>query len=80
METTNKKPVFETRLDSIRLSIWKNHRPEGADFFTVNVYRRYKAGENEWSNSNHYTGLSQLALLKQAVNVAEQYLISQEMK
>lgn len=70
--------VFETRLDSVRLSIWKNHDKDGAAYYSVNIIRRYKSGPDEWSNSNHYTGLGQVTLLRQAASIAEQFLVSAE--
>ena len=79
--TTTNKPdnlVFETRLDSVRLSIWRNHDKDGRIYHSVNIIRRFKSGPDEWSNSNHYTGLGQVTLLRQAANIAEQFLISAE--
>ena len=70
--------VFETRLDSVRLSIWLNRDNDGRRYHSVKVIRRFKAGPDEWSDSNHYTGLGQVALLKQAATIAEQFLISAE--
>ena len=81
MENKNKPEnlVFETRLDAVRLSIWKNVDKDGHPYYSVTIIRRYKSGPDEWSNSNHYTGLGQVTLLSQAAAIAEQYLVSAEL-
>ena len=81
MTEEQKKPdnlVFESRLDSIRLSIWENRDKSGKSFHTVNIVRRYKTGD-EWSSSSHYIGLAQVTLLKRAAEIAEQFLTNREL-
>ena len=74
-----RKPVFEERLGAIRVTIWENSDKEGNVFHNTTVVRRFKSGADEWSNSNSYTGLSDLALLKEAVDLARAWLISQSL-
>lgn len=78
METKPENLVLETRLDSVRLAIWKNRDKDGNAFYSVNINRRYKSGPNEWANSNHYTGLGQVTLLRKAASIAEQFLVAAE--
>ena len=61
--------VFEQRIGSVRLSIWENVDKEGNCYYSSNIVRRFKAGD-EWSNSSSFTGLSDLALLREAVELA----------
>ena len=65
--------VFETRVNSVCVSIWKNEDENGPEFHNVTIVRRYKSGD-EWSNSNSYTGLGDLALLSEAVEVAKEWI------
>ena len=72
--TEDKKPIFEQRVGSVRLSVWKNEDKDRNTFHNVTIVRRYKSGDDDWSNSNSYTGLSDLALLGEAVELAREYL------
>ena len=71
-----KKPVFEQRLGAIRVTVWENKDKEGGVFYNSTIVRRYKSGDDEWSNSNSYTGLADLALLKEAVELARRWVTS----
>ena len=67
--------VYEERLGAIRVTIWENHDKNGNVFHNVNVVRRYQVG-SEWSNSDKFTGLSDVALLREAVELAQTWLRS----
>jgi hypothetical protein len=73
-QQTPENLVFEERLHNVRVTIWENRDKEGKSFYNVNVSRRYQSGQGEWSNSNYYTGLGDIALLKAAVALAEDWL------
>jgi len=72
-----KKPVYEERIGPVRLSIWENQDRNGEVFHNVRVVRRFKSEGEEWANSNTYTGLSDLALLEEAVQLAQSWLRQQ---
>jgi len=67
--------VFEKRLNNVRVSIWENSDKDGNAFHNVTIVRRYMSAPDEWSNSNSYTGLGDMALLSQAVKLAESFLM-----
>ena len=63
----------------------KNTSRENADkkgnvFYNVTVVRRYQSAPDEWSNSNSYTGLGDLALLREAVDLAAAVLREKAVK
>ena len=62
------KPVYETKLRQIRASVFKNHGKDGKPFYNTHLVRRYKSGENEWSNSSHFTGEADLVLARQLID------------
>jgi len=72
-----KKPVYEQRIGSVRVTIWKNHARNGDKFHNVTFVRRFKTEDDEWSSSNTYTGLSDLALLEEAVQLAQSWIRQQ---
>lgn len=61
------KPIFESSLRSIRVSVFKNSGKDGKSYYNTQLVRRYKSGENEWSNSSHFTGEADLVLAKQLI-------------
>ena len=68
-----KKPdnlIFEERLHNVRVSVWENQDKEGNVFHNVSVVRRYQSGPDEWSSSPTFTGLGDLALLREACELA----------
>lgn len=73
---TQNGPVFERRLNHIRVSVWKNIT-EGKPWFNTVFTRRYKEG-NEWRDSSTFNGLADLALLQEALDVARSYIRRQE--
>lgn len=60
---TNEKPVFEMKLRQIRASVF-NMTKDGRPFFNTQLVRRYQSGQNEWSNSSTFTGISDLLIAK----------------
>ena len=76
MEKETKKPVFEQRVGAIRVTIWENRDKNKEVFHTTNIVRRYKAGDgpDDWKDSTSFTGLSDLAHLGQAYQLAQAFL------
>ena len=69
----SRKPgVFEERLHNVRVSIWENNDKDGKAFHNTTIVRRYKSGDDEWSNSNSYTGLGDITLLERAAGLARE--------
>ena len=69
-------PAFETRLNSIRVSVWRNHGENG-DWFNTVITRRYKDGE-EWRETNALNGLADLALVIEGARLARDFIAEQE--
>ena len=72
-----KKPdnlVLEQRFHNIRLSVWENVDKDGKPYHNVTIVRRYESEPGEWSSSSSFTGLGDLALVRQAVNLAINWL------
>jgi hypothetical protein len=69
-------PVFERRLNHIRVSVWRNVN-EGRPWFNTVFTRRYKDG-NDWRDSNSFNGLADLALLQEALEQAREYIRREE--
>lgn len=83
MTSEKKRPenlIFESRLNNIRVSIWEKVDKQGGVFHNVTIVRRYRSAPDEWSNSNSFTGLGDLALLRGAVDLAETVLREQAIK
>lgn len=70
----NTKPIFESKLRSIRVSVFKNHGKDGKSYYNTQLVRRYKSGENEWSNSSHFTGEADLVLARQLIDEVLDFL------
>lgn len=66
----NQKPVFETKLRQIRASVFKNIDKSGRAFYNTQLVRRYQSGNDEWSNSSHFTGKADLLLARQLIDEA----------
>jgi len=65
---SNTKPVFETKLRQIRASVFRNEGKDGKPFFNTQLVRRYQSGQDEWSNSSHFTGKVDLLLARQLID------------
>lgn len=75
--TDNKKPdnlVFEQRLGSVRVSIFQNIGKDRKPFHNTTITRRYQDGNGNWVNSDKFTGLGDLALLREATELATTWL------
>ena len=75
---SNTKPVFETRLRQIRASVFRNDGKDGNPFFNTQLVRRYQSGQNEWSNSSHFTGKVDLILARELIDEVLDFLSKQE--
>ncbi|WP_013630077.1 hypothetical protein [Rubinisphaera brasiliensis] len=73
----NQKPVFETKLRQIRASVFKNTDKNGNPFYNTQLVRRYQSGDNEWSNSSHFTGKADLLLARQLIDEAVEFISQQ---
>ncbi len=71
----SKHPCWEVRLNSIRVSVWRNSGESGEWFNTV-ITRRYKDGE-EWKETNALNGLADLALVLEGARLARDYIADQ---
>ena len=78
MSDEKKKPVFEHRLNSIRVSVWKNDGDHGQFYNTV-IVRRYKDGD-DWHDSSSFNGLADLALVNEAARLAQAFITQETMK
>ena len=74
----NQKPVFETKLRQIRASVFKNTDKNGRPFYNTQLVRRYQSGDNEWSNSSHFTGKADLLLARELINETIDFITGQE--
>lgn len=74
----NTKPVFETKLRQIRASVFKNIGKNGKPFFNTQLVRRYQSGENEWSNSSHFTGAADLLMARHLIDEVLDFIGEQE--
>ena len=75
---SNTKPVFETRLRQIRASVFRNDGKDGNPFFNTQLVLRYQSGQNEWSNSSHFTGKVDLILARELIDEVLDFLSKQE--
>jgi hypothetical protein len=75
-EMKNDGPVFEKRLNHIRVSVWRNVT-DGRPWYNAVFTRRFKDG-NEWRDSNAFNGLADLALLHEALDLARNYIRREE--
>ena len=70
----NTKPIFEAKHRQIRASVFQNHSADGRLFFNTQLVRRYKSGDNEWSNSSHFTGEEDLLLAKSLIEKVLEFI------
>lgn len=73
----NQKPVFEAKLRQIRASVFRNTDKNGNAFYNTQLVRRYQSGDNEWSNSSHFTGKADLLLARQLIDEAVGFISQQ---
>jgi hypothetical protein len=70
-------PVYEKRIGSVRVAIWENQNSGGV-WHNVSIVRHYKDGE-EWKEASTYNGLADLALVREAVEVAREWIRRREL-
>ena len=75
---STQSPAFEARLNHVRVTIWENVN-KGTTYFNTVVTRRYKENE-EWRESSTYSGIGDLALVAEAVNLAQIFIRERTMK
>lgn len=75
MEKRN-SPVWEVRLGSIRCSVFLNRHGE-KEYFNCALTRRYRQG-SEFMTSTTFNGLADMAQVKQAVELAIEWLAANE--
>ena len=76
MSRRNSKPVYEKRLGSVRVAVFENES-DGRKFFNASLTRSYKDGD-EWKESSTFNGLHDLAVLKEVVCRAADFIASRE--
>lgn len=76
MNRKNNRPAYDRRLGNIRVAIFENES-DGRVFFNASFTRRYKEGE-EWKDSSTFNGLHDLAVLKELIGRAADYIASRE--
>lgn len=74
----NQQPVFETKLRLIRASVFRNVDKNGRSYYNTQLVRRYQSGDNEWSNSSHFTGKADLVLARQLIDETLTFIARQE--
>ena len=75
-ETMNakQKPVYETKMRQIRAAVFENEGKDGNPFYSTQLVRRYKSGDDEWTNSSNFTGEADLVLARQLIDDVLVYL------
>jgi hypothetical protein len=74
MKTNGTPPVFERRLGSIRVAVFENPSETGL-WWTASLVRRYKDKDSdEWRDANNFNGLQDLAVVQEAVGLAQQFI------
>ncbi len=66
------KPAFEARLNHLRATVWEN-RKDGASWYTVNVTRRYRDGD-QWKDASSLNGLADIVLAREALARAADFI------
>lgn len=75
-----KRPSWELRIGAIRAVAWQNeNKNSGQTWFNIEITRRFKQGE-EWHDSSSFNGLSDLAQVKLAVEMAIEWLSRKELE
>jgi hypothetical protein len=70
------KPVWDVRLGAVRAAIFENRNADKT-YFNVALTRRFKQGA-EWMTSTSFNGMADLALVRQAVELAIAWLAQHE--
>ena len=72
------KPVYETKMRQIRAAVFQNEGKDGNPFYSTQLVRRYKSGDDEWTNSSNFTGEADLVLAKQLIVEVLDFLAKQK--
>lgn len=72
------RPVWDVRLGSIRAAIFENRNADRT-YYNVALTRRFKQG-SEWMTSTSFNGLADLAQIRQAVELAIEWLAKNEVE
>jgi hypothetical protein len=75
---STQSPAYEARLNHVRVTIWQNVN-KGSKFYNTVITRRYRDGD-EFKETNTFSGLGDLALLGEAVNLAQLFIRDITMK
>lgn len=73
-ETT---PAYSKSIGHLRLTVWENEGKGGAVWFNTQIVRRFKDGD-VWKDSTHFSGIGDLALLGEAVELAKRFIAGRE--
>jgi len=73
-----KTPVFDMRVNHVRACVWENHTDDRRWFNSV-FTRRHKDGD-EWKDATTFNGLGDLALLREALELAHEFIVRAEME
>ena len=68
----NQRPAFTRRLNNIQVTVWAN-QSGGQVFYSTEIKRRFKEGD-KWREVNTFTGLGDLALVQEAVQLARDFI------
>ena len=70
------RPIFERRLNGIRIAVWENSGEGGKPWWNVSLTRRYRDSKDsdEWKDANTFNGLSDLAVVQEAVTQAQVFI------
>ena len=69
-------PVFQKRLGSVRVAIFRNKNQKGGEWFNTRIVRQYRQGE-QWREAPTFNGLADLALVEEAVRYAKEFINQQ---
>lgn len=70
------KPIKEFRLGRIHFVIWANRTDQGKVWFSLEILRHYKVG-NEWKTSTRY-GRDDMPLVAKGTDMAHAWIWAQE--
>jgi hypothetical protein len=72
----NERPAFTKRLNNVRVTVWAN-QTDGQFWFSTVFTRRFKDGD-KWRDVTTFNGLGDLALLKEAAELACDFIRGRE--
>ena len=69
-------PVFQKRLGSIRVAVFRNKGQKGSEWFNTRIVRQWRQGE-QFREAPTFNGLADLALVEEAVRYAKEFINQQ---